>query len=66
MSVDSSVVGIQSLVDQALVEIAEAASSHEIEQVRVRFLGRKGALTEQLKRIGSLPTQERRAFGRAD
>ena len=48
-----------------LVEIGGAESSRDIEQARVRFLGKKGALTEQLKRIGSLPTQERRAFGQA-
>ena len=65
MSVDSSVGGIQSLVDEALVEIGGAESSRDIEQARVRFLGKKGALTEQLKHIGSLPTQERRAFGQA-
>ena len=65
MSVDSSVGGIQLLVDEALVEIGGAESSRDIEQVRVGFLGKKGALTEQLKRIGSLPTQERRAFGQA-
>ena len=65
MSVDSSVGGIQSLVDEALVEIGGAESSHDIEQARVRFLGKKSALTKQLKRIGSLPAQERRAFGQA-
>ena len=65
MSVDSSVGGIQSLVDEALVEIGGAESSRDIEQARVRFLGKKSALTKQLKRIGSLPTQERRAFGQA-
>lgn len=65
MSVDSSVGGIQLLVDEALVEIGGAESSRDIEQARVRFLGKKSALTKQLKRIGSLPTQERRAFGQA-
>ena len=65
MSVDSSVSGIQSLVGEALVEIGSAESSRDIEQARIRFLGKKSALTKQLKRIGSLPTQERRAFGQA-
>ena len=65
MSVDSSVGGIQLIVDEALVEIGGAESSRDIEQARVRFLGKKSALTKQLKRIGSLPTQERRAFGQA-
>ena len=65
MSVDSSVGDIQSIVDEALVEIVGAKSSRDIEQVRVRYLGKKGGITEQLKRIGNLPIQERRAFGQA-
>jgi phenylalanyl-tRNA synthetase alpha chain len=65
VSVDSSVGDIQSLVDEALIEIGSAESSRDIERARVRLLGKKGALTEQLKRIGSLPAQERRAFGQA-
>ena len=65
MSVDSSVGGIQSIVDEALVEITGAKCSRDIEQVRVRYLGKKGGLTKQLKRIGSLPTSERRVFGQA-
>ena len=65
MSVDSSVVGVQYLVDKALVEVGGAESSRDIEQVRIRYLGKKGGLTEQLKRIGSLRTEERRDFGQA-
>ena len=65
MSVDSSVKGIQSLLAKALAEIDGAANSRDIEQVRVRLLGRKGAVTGQLKRIRSLPEKERRAFGQA-
>ena len=48
-----------------LVEIGGAESSRDIEQARVRFLGKKVYLQQQLKRVGSLPTQERRAFGQA-
>ena len=65
MSVDSSVGGIQSLLDEAIIEIGGAESSRDIEHARIRFLGKKGLLTRQLKRVGSLPTQERRAFGQA-
>jgi phenylalanyl-tRNA synthetase alpha chain len=65
VSVDSSVGGIQSLLDEAIIEIDGAESLREIEQARIRFLGKKGELTKRLKRIGSLPTQERRAFGQA-
>jgi phenylalanyl-tRNA synthetase alpha chain len=65
VSVDSSVDGIQLLVDEALAGIDSTKSSRELERARVRYLGKKGALTEQLKRVGSLPKQERRAFGQA-
>ena len=65
MSVDSSVGGIQARLDEPIIEIGGAESSRDIEQARIRFLGKKGALTQQLKRTGSLPTQERRAFGQA-
>ena len=49
MSVDSSAGGIKALVDQALIDVSGAKSSRDIEQVRVRFLGKNGALTEKLK-----------------
>jgi phenylalanyl-tRNA synthetase alpha chain len=65
VSVDSSVGGIQLLLDEAISEIGGAGSSREIERLRVHFLGKKGTLTRQLKRVGSLPAQERRAFGQA-
>jgi phenylalanyl-tRNA synthetase alpha chain len=34
-----------------------------LEEIRVRWLGRKGTLTEQLKTLGSLPAPERPAAG---
>jgi phenylalanyl-tRNA synthetase alpha chain len=45
-------------------ELDKAASAAEVEQVRVKYLGRKGLLTEQMKRIGSLSPDEKKAFGR--
>jgi phenylalanyl-tRNA synthetase alpha chain len=35
-----------------------------LEEVRVRILGKKGALTEQLKGLGTLPASERAAAGK--
>lgn len=35
----------------------------DLEQVRVKFLGKKGLLTEQLKQLGRLPAEERPAAG---
>src|SRR5437879_3192734 len=37
----------------------------ELEQVRVRFLGRQGALTQLLRSLGTLPPEERPLVGAA-
>jgi phenylalanyl-tRNA synthetase alpha chain len=47
----------------ALAEVAASADIGALEQVRVRWLGRKGTLTEQLKGLGALPQSERRDAG---
>lgn len=47
-------------------EAAQAASSlQELEQVRVRFLGRKGALTALMRSLGRLAPDERVEAGKA-
>jgi len=43
--------------------VADAASLQELELARVRYLGRKGLLTAELKRLGQLPPEERPAAG---
>ena len=48
-----------------LSQVAAAASSAALEEVRVSALGRKGAITEQMKTLGQLPPDERRAAGQA-
>jgi len=51
--------------DQALQEIAEAADLGALQALRVRYLGKKGELTRQLKGLGALAPEERRAAGGA-
>lgn len=51
------------LVKLAEEECAAADSLSALDEVRVRFLGKKGRLTEQLKRLGKLPAEERPAAG---
>ncbi|GAB4389755.1 MAG: phenylalanine--tRNA ligase subunit alpha [Thermodesulfovibrionales bacterium] len=46
-------------------QLGEAGTSAELEQLRVRFLGKKGLLTEKLKLLSKLPPEERKEFGRA-
>ncbi|MEP7245353.1 MAG: phenylalanine--tRNA ligase subunit alpha [Gammaproteobacteria bacterium] len=54
---------LASLVRQALDEIAGSGDLAALDDVRVRWLGKKGALTEQLKTLGALPAAERPAAG---
>ena len=50
---------------QALGELEVAADTAGLEAWRVRYLGRKGELAEAMKRLGSLPREERPAYGQA-
>ena len=54
---------LTALTRQALAEIAACSDGSALEEVRVRWLGKKGAFTEQLKALGALPANERPAAG---
>lgn len=49
--------------DEARAEIAAASDLRELQEVRVRWLGKKGRLTAELKGLGALPPDERREAG---
>lgn len=48
---------------EALAALAAASDVEALEAWRVRFLGRKGALAEAMKVLGTLPREERPAYG---
>ncbi|MDP2167381.1 MAG: phenylalanine--tRNA ligase subunit alpha [Thermodesulfovibrionales bacterium] len=51
---------------EAFIKKLEAVSSSaELEQLRVRYLGKKGILPEKLKQLPKLPPEERTSFGKA-
>jgi phenylalanyl-tRNA synthetase alpha chain len=52
-----------SLVEQALAQVEASANLAALDEVRVRVLGKKGLLTEQLKSLGALPAELRPAAG---
>jgi phenylalanyl-tRNA synthetase alpha chain len=56
---------IEQLSKQALTEIAAAGSSDAIEALRVALLGKNGSVTAQLKQLGALPPEQRKAAGEA-
>ena len=51
------------LIAQAQAEIASCGDLPALDEVRVRWLGKKGLLTEQLKSLGTLSAAERPAAG---
>lgn len=56
---------IQSLVDAAAKEIADSGDDLKaLDQLRVRYLGRKGELAQLFKKLGALPEAQRREVGR--
>jgi phenylalanyl-tRNA synthetase alpha chain len=51
------------LVDAAQAEFAQAATPAELENAKARYLGKAGRITEQLRVLGSLPPDEKKARG---
>ncbi|HSH41885.1 MAG TPA: phenylalanine--tRNA ligase subunit alpha [Arenicellales bacterium] len=56
---------LDDLVRTAREQIQAAGDLRSLDELRVRYLGKKGAVTAQLKRVGELPPEERRSFGQA-
>ena len=54
---------LDELEQQALQAVADSADAAALDEVRVRYLGKKGLLTQQLKQLGALPAEERPAAG---
>jgi len=54
---------LSTLTRQALDEVAASSSLAALDEVRVRWLGKKGLLTEQLKSLGTLSAAERPQAG---
>ena len=50
---------------EALSAMESAANSAELEELRIRFLGKKGELTAVLKQMGKLAAEERPIMGQA-
>ena len=54
---------IENLKNQALEEIAKSESSKELNDLRVKYLGKKGELTSILRGMGELSPEERPKMG---
>ncbi|OOY41822.1 phenylalanine--tRNA ligase subunit alpha, partial [Solemya velum gill symbiont] len=54
---------LEQLLETAIAAVAEAMDLQALDAVRVSYLGKSGAFTEQLKQLGKLPKEERPAAG---
>ncbi len=55
---------VEETVSRAEAEIRAASSSSELDEIRVRYLGRKGAVTLLLRSLGKYPPEERPSLGK--
>ncbi len=53
------------LTAESLASISACQTSQELEDIRVALLGKKGKITEELKKLGSCSPEERKAMGAA-
>lgn len=54
---------LDQLIEAAKKSLGEIQSLSDWDKVRVAYLGKKGHFTLQLKQLGTLPPEERKAFG---
>jgi phenylalanyl-tRNA synthetase alpha chain len=55
---------LEGLAEEAEAAIVAASSAQELEQLRVRYLGRKAELTQILRSISALPPDQRAELGK--
>jgi len=56
---------LNQMLEAAKEQLNQAASIADTEEIRVKFLGKKGQLTEILRSMGKLPPEEKKALGMA-
>ena len=53
------------ILEEAKAQLSAAATEKEAEELRVRYLGKKGEVTEILKSMGNLSPEEKKELGKA-
>ena len=54
---------LSDLLNDALNEIQECKTLNNLEKLRVKYLGKKGHITSQLKKLGSMKIDQKPSFG---
>ncbi|MBR2778566.1 MAG: phenylalanine--tRNA ligase subunit alpha [Firmicutes bacterium] len=55
---------LKSILEEATKQLRNASTMEEQEELRVKFLGKKGELTKILRSMGSVGAEERKAIGK--
>ena len=63
MSESTTERSLDELATDARTRIAASASLADLEALKVELFGKKGAITAQLKSLGTLPHEERKTVG---
>lgn len=61
--VDFVMTDLAQLETAALAQIAAASDLAALDAVRISTIGKKGSVSEMMSKLGSLPAEERKAFG---
>ena len=56
-------INLSDLLNDALNEIQECKTLNNLEKIRVKYLGKKGQITSQLKKLGSMKADQKPSFG---
>ena len=56
---------LKNILEESKKQLENASTLQEAEETRVKILGKKGALTEILRSMGSLSPEERKQLGQA-
>ena len=56
---------VKQILEQALAEIQSSNELSALDDLRVRYMGKKGEITALLKSLGGMAHEERKAFGQA-
>jgi phenylalanyl-tRNA synthetase alpha chain len=54
---------LERLQEEVVISISQASTEKEIAEIRVKYLGKKGSITQVLRSLGTLPESERREVG---
>ena len=56
---------LNKVLHEAKEKLAEAETQADMEEIRVKMLGKKGKITSMLKSMGKLAPEDRKEFGKA-